>query len=383
MRARVLIRQAFCHIETGADSYLDEEAAVRYLVYGNNSWVSFDDDITFQANIDYASKIGLSGLVVWAVDLDGSKLDALRAISGSSGATGADSAFLLIDMKYLFPSEDLPTSDSQISYGLVIFGSGGVRKRNGEPDPFTFLDCPSDVRDQPKDKVQSARVACLGDDLEGCFRILERGVEGTIVEMPDNCAPNSFARAISLKISPDQSLPLNIGDRTPTSPVYDFSFDFNLGLMRRDSNNTRFRLDYSNVPGYWNHLVNAPGIQSRDLKKLESRFFASTTEDWNTAFETTELNWSPTDATQIQEDVSAPVFWQSVGECSIGDSTASEGFGAFVDGNIDVKFWVGFSMIVRPLPHYDEYSFMTATLKDLKFEVDQAHGFLKASGQTD
>ncbi|KAL6910196.1 glycosyl hydrolases family 18 domain-containing protein [Trichoderma evansii] len=262
--------------QTGAASYLDKEAAVRYLVYGNNSWISFDDNITFQAKIDYASKMGLSGLMVWAVDLDDSKLDALRAVSGSSVATGADGAFSLVDLKYLFPSEDLPSSGSQPSYGLVTFGSGGdlhdvsptsgpfgfvliagdshvvtnLKKRNGEPEPFTFLDCPADVGNRPKHKVQTARVACLSDDLEGCFQILERGVEGTIVEMPDSCAPNSFARGISLNISHDQSVPLGIGNRTPTSPVYDFSFDFNLGLMRRDSDNTRIRLDYSNVPGY-------------------------------------------------------------------------------------------------------------------------------------
>lgn len=154
---------------------------------------------------------------------------------------------------------------------------------------------------------------------------------------------------------PDQSVPLGIRDENPTSLVYDFSFDFNLGLMRRDSNNTRIRLDYSNVPGYWNHLVNAPGIQSRDLKKLESRFFAPTTEDWNAAFETAEFDWSPTDATQVQQDVSAPVFWQSAGDCSMGDSTYSEGFGAFVQGNIDARFWFGFSMIVSPLSHYYKY----------------------------
>ncbi|EHK22022.1 glycoside hydrolase family 18 protein [Trichoderma virens Gv29-8] len=341
--------------QTGATSYLDKEAAVRYMVYGNNNWVSYDDEITFQAKIDYANKIGLSGLLIWAIDLDDSKLDALRAISGYSGSTGADSAFSLVDLKYLFPSEELPPSDSPTSYGLVTFGSGGdlndvnpttgpfgfflvagdshvvskLKKRSGEPEPFVFLDCPSDVREQPKDKAQSARVICLSEDVEGCFRILERGVEGTIVEMPDNCASNTFARAISLNVSPDQSVPLSIGKRTPTSVVYDFSFDFNLGLMRRDSNNTRFRLDYSNVKGYWDHLVNAPGIQSRDLNRLESRFFAPTTEDWDSVFDKVEFDWSHTDATQIKGDLSAPVFWQSVED------------------------------------------------------LDQAHGFLKARGQTD
>jgi chitinase len=197
---------------TGATAYLDTEAAVRYLVYGNNSWISFDDATTFKAKIDYANSMGLGGLMVWAVDLDDNNLDALNAISSADEIGAVDNPFTLVDLKYLSPTEDLPANGTTPSYGLVNFGSLAdsgsmnpsqtafgflliagdsyavtqLRKRDGLPDPFVFLDCPPDVTSQPKDNVQTARVTCMTDDLEGCFRVMERGVEGTIVEMPDN-----------------------------------------------------------------------------------------------------------------------------------------------------------------------------------------------------
>ncbi|KAK4069890.1 CAZyme family GH18 [Trichoderma aggressivum f. europaeum] len=383
---------------TGATSYLDKDAAVRYMVYGNDSWVSYDDETTFQTKIDYANKLGLSGLLIWALDLDSSGLDALRAVSGPIGPAGIDSSYSLVDLKNLFPTEDLPLSGTRPEFGFVPFGSSGsladpspdsgpfgflliagdshviakLRKRDGDPEPMVFLDCPFGVKDQPKDKAQTARVTCLSEDLRECFRVLERGVEGTIVEMPDNsllqCAPNMFARAISLEISVDQSIPPSVG-RAPTSPVYDFSFDFNLGLMRRDTNNTSIRVDYSNVKGYWDHLVDTPGIQSRDVNSLKSRFFAPTTVDWNSVFEKEYFDWSPSDATKIKDDLNSILFWQTARDCDIEGTSFGEGFGAYVQGTIDADFWFGFSMI--------------ATLKNAKLNVDQAHGFLKATGKTD
>lgn len=173
----------------------------------------YDDPITFQAKIDYANGIGLSGLMVWAIDLDDNNLDALHAISNAKDIGAVTNPFSLVDIKYLFPTEDLPVTGAVSNYGLINFGglssSAGyldpsktafgflliagdsyvvtqLRKRDGLPDPFVFLDCPTDVTDQPKSKTQQARVTCMTDDLQGCFRVMERGVEGTIVEMPDD-----------------------------------------------------------------------------------------------------------------------------------------------------------------------------------------------------
>lgn len=192
--------------DTGGTAYLDKEAAVRYMVYDSDNWVSFDDETTFNMKIEYANKMGLSGLMVWAIDLDDSSLDALSAVSAINGT---DSDFDLVPLEYIFPPDLLPPNDTKPSYGLITIGNsdslspndGGfgfllvtgdshavsnLRKRDGEPEPFHFLDCPSNIESASESHIHTARVVCLSEDTAGCFQILERGVEGTLVEMPDN-----------------------------------------------------------------------------------------------------------------------------------------------------------------------------------------------------
>lgn len=62
--------------------FYDEEAAVKYLVYAGNLWVSYDDKTTWQQKIDYANEVGLKGLFIWAVDQDDISLSALKAVTG-------------------------------------------------------------------------------------------------------------------------------------------------------------------------------------------------------------------------------------------------------------------------------------------------------------
>ncbi|KAF5244294.1 hypothetical protein FANTH_7804 [Fusarium anthophilum] len=346
---------------TDATSYLDKEAACRYLVYDDNSWISYDDPSTIQAKIDYANKMGLSGVMIWAIDLDDSSLESLRAVSDSSLLDSVEGTFDLVDLDKLFPKEYLPASGSKPSYGLVTFGDAtgtdpaasgfgfllvagdshvvsSLRKRDGEPEPFVFLECPEDVLDLPKDTPRTARVTCVSGDLEGCYRIMERGVEGTVVEMPDS--------------------------------VFDFMFDFNFKLMRRDSNNTSIRMDYSNTPGYWNQLVDRAGIQSRDLKHLGERFFAPTDLEWNSAYDDGDkYTFNPEEAAKVKKDVSAPLYWQTVDNCDIDGAAYNEGFGAYVNGEIDAQFYYGFSLI--------------GTEKGGVWDARQSHGFLQVRGQSD
>ena len=60
--------------------YHDKEAAVKYITWNQDQWVSFDDHDTFKAKIDFANKLGLGGLLIWAVDQDTDDLDALKAV---------------------------------------------------------------------------------------------------------------------------------------------------------------------------------------------------------------------------------------------------------------------------------------------------------------
>jgi chitinase len=204
--------------ETGGNPYFDKEAAAKYIVYGGNNWISFDDAETFKLKIDYANKMGLGGLMVWAIDQDDIRLTALRAVTDSDLANDDSPPFNLVDLHKIFPKEGYPTNDKNPKYGMVNFGSEAdlgesnpqktgfgwflvvgeshavsrLKRKSGDPEPFTFLDCPVNITGKPDDQVQIARVVCLSADVEGCFRVMERGVEGTVVEMPDNVRSLTF-----------------------------------------------------------------------------------------------------------------------------------------------------------------------------------------------
>ncbi|RFN52992.1 glycoside hydrolase family 18 protein [Fusarium flagelliforme] len=60
--------------------YHDEEAAVKYITWDDDQWVSFDDFDTFQQKIDFANGLGLGGVLIWAIDLDTKDLEALSAV---------------------------------------------------------------------------------------------------------------------------------------------------------------------------------------------------------------------------------------------------------------------------------------------------------------
>ncbi|KAM0384982.1 hypothetical protein ACHAQC_011832 [Fusarium culmorum] len=383
--------------KTGATSYHDRTAAVRYLVYGDNNWISYDDPETFQAKIDYANKMGLSGLMVWAIDQDDSTLSALTAVTGGTPrrhSSGGD--FDLVDLKRLFPKEDIPSDTSDPQYGLITFGAGSesgevdpansgfgfllavgeshgltqLKARDGRPDPFVFLDCPDNVLDQPSNQTQKARVVCTSQDVDGCFRVRERGVEGTLVEMPDDCAPNSFARAIALELAEDQTMPDHLVKRhTPTSPIYEFSFDFNKHERRADAK-VAIRMDMTNVKGYWDGLVDSPGVQRRDL---ERRYFSFLNLDWKRTFEKGDKfkYGSGENSLKIQKDLSTPVFWQAADNCPIGDKDYGEGIAGFIKGKVDADMYYAATVIA------------TSARDSSNVDVKEANGFIKVTGETD
>lgn len=156
--------------------------------------------------------------MIWAIDMDDNQLTALRSISPQNGTSEPGLRFTDFDIENLFPVEYLPTQDTSLSYGLINFGGSShmgemspnqtgfgfmlisgdsyavsnLKKRQGQPDPFVFLDCPSQLDSSLKNEVRKARVICMSNDLQGCFRIMERGVEGTIVEMPENVSVDQF-----------------------------------------------------------------------------------------------------------------------------------------------------------------------------------------------
>lgn len=60
----------------------DEEAAVKYLVFDNNQWVSYDDAETFKQKLDWANSVGVGGSLIWAADTDDDKYSAMSGLVG-------------------------------------------------------------------------------------------------------------------------------------------------------------------------------------------------------------------------------------------------------------------------------------------------------------
>ncbi|KAG6979258.1 Chitotriosidase-1 [Fusarium oxysporum f. sp. conglutinans] len=268
--------------KTGATSYHDKTAAVRYFVYNDNSWISYDDKETFKSKIEYANEMGLSGLMIWAIDQDDNDLSALSAVTDGVARNQSVDNFDLVDLKHIFPKDVMPADISDPHYGIITFGSGSesgeldptnsgfgfllavgeshglsqLRKREGKPEPFVFLDCPDNVFSHPINKTQKARV--------------ERGVEGTLVEMPDDCAPNSFARAISLEVARGlvhiRPIPESFASRSaPTSQVFEFSFDFDKLETRGDAK-IAVRMDATNVKAIGMRLSTLPVLRLGALR---------------------------------------------------------------------------------------------------------------------
>ncbi|KAL4749617.1 hypothetical protein BDW72DRAFT_194648 [Aspergillus terricola var. indicus] len=60
----------------------DKDAAVNYLTFDDDQWVSYDDVVTFKQKVDRANSVGLGGSLVWASDLDDDKYSAHTGLLG-------------------------------------------------------------------------------------------------------------------------------------------------------------------------------------------------------------------------------------------------------------------------------------------------------------
>jgi chitinase len=60
----------------------DKEAAVKYVTFGGDQWVSFDDADTFKQKIEWANNIGIGGSLIWASDTDDDQYSAMSGLIG-------------------------------------------------------------------------------------------------------------------------------------------------------------------------------------------------------------------------------------------------------------------------------------------------------------
>ncbi|KAF5862395.1 hypothetical protein ETB97_011752 [Aspergillus alliaceus] len=258
--------------------------------------------------------------------------------------------------RYTGPTKDENPNNSGVAFFLVASSYTAVTSMSKRDNPgLEFGDCPADVLSRPNEEHQTG--------------VQEGGVEGTVVQMPEECGGPSWARAVSLTLSKNQTVPGHLAKRgETTSPVFDFTFDYNTALVRRDAEKFSVRMDFSNVPRYWNAVVDAPGPSSskRDINQLVGRFYGSS-DEWYTKFKS--LKFPAAQGTKYTEKLDQLVY-HNPQICEYAGTQVGESLSVAMEGTTTVESHFGFSLIATWQP-------------GKSFDVHQAAGFFHPDGETD
>jgi chitinase len=206
------------------------------------------------------------------------------------------SPFSPVPLKYLFPS---PPQGDNVDIDTTLktdntWGTGRTKTGDDEPNDSTFgfvvLASPEELQisldkrdgsdwevfncnDATSEEAQTIQIYCGKADTSKCDKIhLGKGVPGTILEMPAGCGPSRYAVAKEMVQSSSQEFPSHLEKRTfshrPT--IYDLTFDFEWTRVPRDTGaETQMRLDYSNMEGYWDAIVDKPARRKKKRSLAE------------------------------------------------------------------------------------------------------------------
>ncbi|KAH7173118.1 glycosyl hydrolases family 18-domain-containing protein [Fusarium flagelliforme] len=303
-----------------------------------------------------------------------------------------------VPLESIFP--EVPPEDSSVKYDLQVLGgfagSGAETTHeniNNDPAfaPFGFVliagpkDAVSSIskRDDSHIEVvdcsgitlsgsQSVRIFCSNDSNESnCDDMLEGGLEGTVLRMPDNCGPATYVIAQSLKVSEDQSLPVHLAKRKPDDrEVLDLIFHYDFKRVKRSDEKIYMRVDWSNVAGYWDEIVAASpdenskrSLDPRHLgqRGLDKRFFSDDSAEWSRKFEKLR-------DTRFWTDFSSPATTVLINDkvkCDDGGFLQIE---AKTNSEVYAKF--GFTMIGTLYPfNFDSVYGFLDTWYDIDVEV--------------
>ncbi|KAF7904098.1 hypothetical protein EAF00_001432 [Botryotinia globosa] len=324
----------------------------------------------------------------------------LCSLSGRSkslccNAPTSDSPFLPVALDRIFPTlpekVDVPKWDLQ-ALGLPMNigpGAGGV---NNQGFRFVLIDGPSSVvttmskRDGsdyvflgcPAGKTrQTVRIFCNSNSLtSNCHEILEAGVDGTIIKLSEGCGPGTYAVAHSLSLSDNQKLPpIYTGAANRTVSDLEISYDF--GLVKRDAGEIYIRIDYSNLEGYWNAVVDSAGeSKKRSTDDISKRFFSTNATSWKSRFDDVRSEASgDLDQTLFAKAFTSPLYRSSKSCEGEDDNYASIGF----SGNISSKARFGYSFVgtIVPFNIVQAYGFSESEIELTAMLDIQVYGGLK------
>ncbi|KAJ7807344.1 hypothetical protein B0H14DRAFT_3091266 [Mycena olivaceomarginata] len=405
----------FSEIETiitqnGLNPVFDEAAAVKYIVWNNDQWVSYDDAQTLQMKVQFANSRCLGGTLPfychWVGDLPNCLNAACPAgqvgifsdIQGDASQSCVgdgrrlyccnppnNEQFLPVPEQWVLPSLDptpgghgviqpatftvdfddnIGTSDPSQT-GAGSSGESDDGKENDSPFGEVFISSPNpgsvsslDLAsdwvihgcDRSSDQAQEVLAYCskaLDGDDSGCGHVFIGQAEHTVVRLPKTCGLGPYARIVSLAPHEDQTvLPSHLRRALPDNElVYSLKFDYNFAAIPDANGPILMRADVTDMPGYWNEMINTPpddgtvstkrSNRKRDYHQpedLERRWFGPFSR-WVEKLNTVK-NGNSISRNFHWSDTSCPNFSSSLDISVTGTAQANSRFGYYLEATI-------------------------------------------------
>ncbi|KAJ7131799.1 hypothetical protein C8R43DRAFT_895506, partial [Mycena crocata] len=116
------------------------------------------------------------------------------------------------------------------------------------------------------DKPQSVLMYCSKSSASSeCSHVLIGGAEHTIVKMPQNCGRGPYARIASLAPHARQDILSSYHQlkKPADEPVYSLTFDYNFAAIPAANGPIYMRADVTDMPDYWDTVVESPPERKR------------------------------------------------------------------------------------------------------------------------
>ncbi|TGO13947.1 hypothetical protein BTUL_0060g00020 [Botrytis tulipae] len=170
------------------------------------------------------------------------------------------------------------------------------------------------------------------------------------VDMPGKLASTketSIRHILRLPLSDNQKLP-SIYTGAANRTVSDLEISYDFGLVKRDAGDVYIRIDYSNLEGYWNAVVNGAGeSKKRSIDEIAKRFFSPNATSWKSKFDDVRSGASDAlDHTLFATAFTSPLYSSSESCEGEDDNYASIGF----SGNVSSKARFGYSFVGTIVP---------------------------------
>lgn len=274
--------------------------------------------------------------------------------------------FLPVPLDHLFPTTppmtDVPAFDLQ-----PLTFSPGLVSANPSFDAFLFV-----VIDGPPDKVttvnkrdgshldfltggthhgqepQVAHFICMDDSADSnCDDMHIKGLEGTILRMPDNMGFAQWAVAHAVSES-SYSTAHHVKRRAPAqAKVHKLEYSYNFSRVRRDAEDVYLRVDYSNTRDYYTDIVEAEPRTKR--RSLDRRFWSKISSVWKTLLSNIRTN-QPVDTSPVmgKDDFDVLIYGDDGNGkgCSNGDGFLRLG----LTGSMRNTFRFGYTLIGTIMP---------------------------------